>query len=437
MSIITIQVLFILFLTIFNGVFAMSEIAIVSSRKARLQQWAEKGNKKARLALDISNSPEEFLSTVQVGITLVGVLAGAFGGATIAQHLATAISAKTSLALYAETIAVGVVVIGITYLSLILGELVPKRIALGNAERIATLVAGPMRLLSRAGLPAVWFLNISTNALLRLFRVRPAKEPPVTEDEIRILIRQGTDAGVIHGDERDIIDRVFRLGGRRVGSIMTPRMNLVVLNTTDSPAQIQEKITGSGFSLYPLCEENLDNILGIVRTQDILTQSLAGEPLNLASVVQQPLFLPESVESLGLLEEFKKTGKDTALLLDEYGGLQGLVTATDILKAIVGDVSYRETPRAALRSDGSWLVDGMLPVEEFKDTFKIAQLPEKESRSFETVGGLVMDLFGRIPKEGDVAQWDRFRFEIVEMDGLRVDKILVTPLQDDNAVTGN
>ncbi len=437
MSIITFEVLFILFLTIFNGVFAMSEIAIVSARKARLQQWAEKGNKKARLALDISNSPEEFLSTVQVGITLVGVLAGAFGGATIAQHLAAGIAASPALAPYAEMIAVGLVVLAITYLSLILGELVPKRIALNNAERIAAFIAGPMRLLSRMTLPAVWFLNVSTNALLWLLRVRRTQEPPITEDEIRILVRQGTDAGVIQGDERDIIDRVFRLGDRRVGSIMTPRMNLIVLYTSDSSLRLQQKIAEAGHSLFPLCEETLDNVLGVVRTQDLLAQSLAGEPLDLKAIVHQPLFLPESAQSFKLLEEFKKTGKDTALLLDEYGGLQGLVTATDILKAIVGDVSYRETPRAALRSDGSWLVDGMLPVEEFKDTFKIAQLPEKESRSFETVGGLVMDLFGRIPKEGDVAQWDRFRFEIVEMDGLRVDKILVTPLQDDNAVPGN
>lgn len=437
MSIITFEVLFILFLTIFNGVFAMSEIAIVSARKARLQQWAEKGNKKARLALDISNSPEEFLSTVQVGITLVGVLAGAFGGATIAQHLAAGIAASPALAPYAEMIAVGLVVLAITYLSLILGELVPKRIALNNAERIAAFIAGPMRLLSRMTLPAVWFLNVSTNALLWLLRVRRTQEPPITEDEIRILVRQGTDAGVIQGDERDIIDRVFRLGDRRVGSIMTPRMNLIVLYTSDSSLRLQQKIAEAGHSLFPLCEETLDNVLGVVRTQDLLAQSLAGEPLDLKAIVHQPLFLPESAQSFKLLEEFKKTGKDTALLLDEYGGLQGLVTATDILKAIVGDVSYRETPRAALRSDGSWLVDGMLPVEEFKDTFKIAQLPEKESRSFETVGGLVMDLFGRIPKEGDAAQWDRFRFEIVEMDGLRVDKILVTPLQDDNAVPGN
>lgn len=430
MSIIVIEIIFIFLLTLFNGVFAMSEIAVVSARKARLQQWAEKGNKKARLALEISNSPEEFLSTVQVGITLVGVLAGAFGGATIAQHLATAIASTPALALYAEPLAVGMVVLGITYLSLILGELVPKRIALGNAEQIAALVAGPMRFLSRLAMPAVWFLSASTGALLWLFRVQPAKEAPVSEEEIRILIRQGTDAGLIHGDERDIIDRVFRLGGRRIGSIMTPRTNLVVLYTSDSREQLRRKITETHHSLFPLCEETLDNVLGVVRARDLLAQVLKGEKLDLRTIVRQPLVLPESAESLKLLEEFRRTGNDAALVLDEYSGLQGLVTPTDILKALAGVDSLQEMPKAVQRADGAWLVDGMLPVDEFRDALSIARLPEEESRSFDTVGGLVMDLFGRIPKEGDTTRWDRYRFEVLDMDGRRVDKVLVTTLRE-------
>ncbi|MBX2992828.1 MAG: HlyC/CorC family transporter [Bacteroidetes bacterium] len=428
MSIIAFEVLIIVFLTIFNGVFAMSEIAIVSARKARLQQWAEKGNKKAREALELSNKPEEFLSTVQVGITLVGVLAGAFGGATIAQHLAAAIATTPQLVPYAETIAVGLVVIAITYLSLILGELVPKRIALNNAERIAAFIAPPMRVLSRLALPAVWFLNFSSNTLLRLFRFQPTKEPPVTEDEIRILVRQGTDAGVIDGDERDIIERVFQLGGRGVSGIMTPRNNLVVFYVSDSAEQLRRKIAESGHALFPLCEESLDNVLGVVRTQDLLAQMLAGKAPDLKAIVHQPLFLPDSVESMKLLEEFKKTGNDTALLLDEYGGLQGLVTPTDILKALLGGVSYHAIPKATLRADGSWLVDGMLSLEEFKDVLKIEHLPEREERAFETVGGFIMDLLGRIPAAGDVARWGRFRFEILHMDERRVDKIIVTQL---------
>lgn len=429
MSIITIEILFIFLLTTFNGVFAMSEIAVVSARKARLQQWAESGNRKARLALDLSNSPQEFLSTVQVGITLVGVLAGAFGGATIAQHLANAIAATALLAPYAETIGLGLVVIAITYLSLILGELVPKRVALNNPERIAAFIARPMRILSRIASPVVWLLSISTNALLWLFGLRQTSEPSITEDEIRILIRQGTDAGAVQPDEREIIDRVFRLGARRVSTIMTPRKNLIVLYTSDTPQMLLQKIATTGHTLFPLCEETLDNVLGVVRTQEILAQVLAGKALDFKAVVRQPLFLPESLQSLKLLEEFKKTGKDTALLLDEYGGLQGLITATDILKALVGEVSYLAVPKAIRRPDGSWLVDGLLPLDEFKDTLKLGQLPNEESRSFETAGGFVTALLGRIPSEGDGINWNQYRFEILDMDGLRVDKVLVTPLK--------
>lgn len=430
MSIITIEIVFILLLTVVNGVFAMSEIALVSARKARLQQWAESGNRKARLALDLANAPQEFLSTVQVGITLVGVLAGAFGGATITHHLATAVAATPPLAPYAESIALVLVVIAITYLSLILGELVPKRVALNNPERIAAFIAGPMALLSRIASPVVWLLSLSTNALLWLVGVRQTPETPITEDEIRILIRQGTDAGVVEPDERDIIDRVFRLGARRVSTIMTSRKNLVVLYTSDTPQMLLQKIATTGHTLFPLCDETFDNVLGVVRTQEILAQVLAGKALDLKAVVRQPLFLPASVRSLKLLEEFKKTGKDTALLLDEYGGLHGLVTATDILKALVGDVSYLAVPTAIRRPDGSWLVDGLLPLDEFKDTLKLGQFPNERSRSFETAGGFVTALLGRMPSEGDVMQWNRYRFEILDMDGLRVDKILVTPMPE-------
>jgi putative hemolysin len=429
MSIITIEILFIFLLTIFNGVFAMSEIAVVSARKARLQQWAESGNRRARLALDLSNSPQEFLSTVQIGITLVGVLAGAFGGATIAQHLANAIVVTPPLAPYAETIALGLVVIAVTYLSLVLGELVPKRVALNNAERIAAFIARPMRVLSRIASPAVWLLSLSTNALLWLFGLRQTSEPSITEDEIRILIRQGTHAGVVQPDERDIIDRVFRFGARRVSTIMTPRKNLIVLYTSDTPQMLLQKIATTGHTLFPLCEEMLDNVLGVVRTQEILAQVLAGKALDFKAVVRQPLFLPESLQSLKLLEEFKKTGKNTALLLNEYGGLQGLITATDILKALVGEVSYLAVPKAIRRPDGSWLVDGLLPLDEFKETLKLGQLPNEESLSFETAGGFVTALLGRIPSEGDDIHWNQYRFEILDMDGLRVDKVLITPLK--------
>ena len=428
MSVIILEVLLIVLLTLLNGIFAMSELAVVSARKTRLQQWAEAGNRNARRALDVANAPERFLSTVQVGITLIGVLAGAFGGATIAQQLAAAISRTAMLAPYAETLAIGVVVMAITYLSLILGELLPKRIALHDPERIATFMVGPMGVLSRITAPVVWFLGFSTNSLLWLFRMQRASEIPITLDEIRILIRQGTDAGIVERDERDVVDRVFRLGDRRVSTIMTPRKNLVVLYASDSPQQLQQKVGRTGHSLFPLCEDTLDNVLGIVRTQDILGQSIAGKALDLKAVVRQPLFLPESVQSRKLLEEFKRTGNDTALLLDEYGGLQGLITATDILKALLGEVSSSDVPRAVQQPDGSWLVDGLLPLDELKDTLTLRQLSNEESRSFETAGGFVMGLLGRVPSEGETVDWNRYRFEILDMEGLRVDRIRITRL---------
>jgi len=316
MSNITLEIVLIIVLILLNGVLAMAEIAMVSARKARLQQWAEAGKKNARLALEISRSPEEFLSTVQVGITLVGVLAGAFGGATIAEELSAIFSEVPNLAPYAESLALGLVVIAITYLSLVLGELLPKRIALNNAERIASIVAAPMKVFSKAASPIVWLLSKSTRALLWLLRMEQKGEAPVSEDEIRILIRQGTDAGTIQRDEQEILDRVFRFGDKPVNNIMTPRTSLEVLYTSDSIDEVCRKVADTGHSVFPLCENTIDNVLGIIRLQDILERTLAKEPVDLKALARQPLFLPESVQSLRLLEEFKKTGIDTALILD-------------------------------------------------------------------------------------------------------------------------
>ena len=426
MSLIIVEILIIVFLTLCNGVFAMSEIAVVSARKARLQQWAEAGNKRARLALELSNSPNEFLSTVQVGITLIGISAGAFGGATIARHLSAAIGMFPQLTDYADTIAVAIVVLCITYLSLILGELVPKRIALNNPERIAVFIAGPMRLLSRVSTPVVKLLGASTNGILALFRMKRSADPPITEEEIRILLKQGADAGVIEKGERDIVERVFRLGARRVSTIMTPRKDLDVLLISDPPDLVHQKILKTGHSLFPLCDQTMDNVLGVVHTREILLQAITGKPLNLKGLVREPLFVPDSIQSLKLLEQFRKTGKEIALLLDEYGGLQGLITPSDILRALLGDISKISAPRAFLRPDGTWLVDGMLSIGEFKEILHTGGLPQEESHSFETAGGFVMTLLGRVPAEGDTVSWGQFTFEILDMDGLRVDKIHVT-----------
>lgn len=420
MSIIALEIFVIVLLTLLNGILAMSEIAVVSARKSRLQQWAEGGNRRARMALHLSKSPERFLSTIQVGITLVGVLAGAFGGATLAQQLAVRVATVEILAPYAETIAVALVVLAITYLSLVLGELVPKRIALNNPEHIAAMMAAPIGILSRLGAPVVWFLTVSTDGLLRLLRKKKSHEHPISEEEIRILIRQWFDAGAIEEEERDIAEQAIRLGTRRVSTVMTPRKDLVVLLTDDTPGEILAKIQRSPFAVFPLCEGSFDNVLGIVRVQDILARSLAGEPIDLRSLVHDPVVLPESVPILGLLEELKKKRKDTVLLLDEYGGLQGLITATDILRSLLREVSYRDVPRAELQSDGSWIIDGLLPVADLKDALGVDRLPEEERGTFQTAGGFVSTILGRIPAEGDTLRWDRFDLKVTRMDGLRI-----------------
>jgi putative hemolysin len=423
MSVIIVEVLIIFFLTICNGMFAMSEIAVVSARKARLQQWAEAGNRRARTALDLANTPDEFLSTVQVGITLVGISAGAFGGATIAEHLEAYLAGYPALAGSAETLSVVTVVLAITYLSLIVGELVPKRIALNNAERIATLVAGPMKLLSKITSPVVQILGVSTRAILATFRIRSSSEPPVTEEEIKILLRQGAEAGIFERAEQDLVERVFRLGVRRVSTIMTTRKDLDLLFVSDTRDHTLNLIRSTGHSMFPLCEESADHVIGIVHARDVLLHVLSGDTFNLRSIVKEPLFLPESVPSLTLLQEFRKTGKETALLLDEYGGLQGLITPTDILQLLLGDIPTLMAPKAERQRDGSWLVDGMLPLVEFKEVLGIREVPGEEGHSFETVGGFIMAFLGRIPREGDVVTLKEHRFEVIDMDGLRVDKV--------------
>ncbi len=427
MSPIAFEVLIIVFLTILNGLFAMSEIAVVSSRKARLQRRAEAGSAAARAALHIANTPSDFLSTVQVGMTLIGVLAGAFGGATIAEQLADYLSAYAQIAPYAETIGLTIVVLGITYLVLILGELVPKRIALNNPERIASWVAVPMRFLSKVASPAVRFLTASTDFVLWLFRIRPSTEPPVTQEEINILIDQGTRAGIFELAEQNMVENVFRLASRRVGAIMTPRTEIVTLFTDSSADDVRRKIANTGHSRYLLCEGSLDNVVGVVFTKDLLAQSLDGRPLNLKSALRTPLFIPERTPAMKVLDLFKGSGNHIALVIDEHGGLEGLVTLNDILEAVVGPLSQLSTPMAMRREDGSWLVDGMLPIDEFRRLFKIAHLSAKDRKSYETLGGFILVHLGRIPQTGDRFEVERHQFEVVDMDGLRADKVLVIP----------
>ncbi|MBL1201446.1 hypothetical protein VF14_22130 [Nostoc linckia z18] len=430
MSSITFEILIILVLIIANGVFSMSEMAIVSARKVRLQQLANQGDAKARVALKLAESPNNFLSTIQVGISLIGILTGAFGGATIANRLAVYVRLVPLLAPYSEPLSFGIVVLIITYLSLIIGELVPKRLALNNPEGIAAFVAIPMRALSAIASPMVHLLSASTDMVLRLLGVTQSTEPQVTEEEIKILIEQGTEAGTFEEAEQDMVERVFRLGDRPVSYLMTPRPDIVWLDLDDSAEENRQKMVESAYSRYPVCQGGLDNVLGVIPVTDLLARSFRGEQLDLTVGLRQPVFVPESTRGLKVLELFKQTVTHMALVVDEYGVIQGLVTLNDIMSEIVGDVPStdgQDQPQAVQREDGSWLLDGMLPVEEFLELFAMEEWESEERGSYQTLGGFVITHLGRIPAAADHFEWEGMRIEVMDMDGNRVDKVLVVP----------
>jgi putative hemolysin len=423
------EILVIFLLMICNGLFAMSEMAVVASRKVRLRQWAEKGNYRAEAALDLAQSPNRFLSTIQLGITLIGILAGAFGGTTIAKSLEGYLREITFLQRYSEVLSLGIVVLGLTFLSIVLGELVPKRLALNSPERIASIVAVPLRLLATISYPLVQVLTMSSEGVLKLLGFKPSKEPPITEEEIKFLIEQGTQAGVFAEKEKDIVKSVFRLADRQVGVLMTPRLEIVWLDVNASQEENRQKIIEHPYSRFPVALDDLDNVLGLVRAKDLLDQGLAGRRLDLKEKMTSPLFIPESAPALHLLELFKKSRPHLALVVDEYGGIQGLITLNDILESIVGDFSsqnHPEEPQAVRREDGSWLVDGMLPVDEFKELFGLERIPGEGSGHFQTLAGFMMMQMGRVPGPGEFFEWAGLRFEVADMDGKRIDKALIS-----------
>jgi putative hemolysin len=427
----SLNLLFIVLLILANGVFAMSEIAVISARKTRLQQLAEDGDHKAQCALDLANSPNHFLSAVQIGITLVGVLSGVFGGYTIASRLTDMLSIFPALIPYAETLSLGLVVLIMTYLSLVFGELAPKRFALNDPERIAMFVAKPMRFLSIVASPVVTFLSVSTQLALRLVGMTPSPDAPVSEEEIKILIEQATLAGVFEEAEQEIVERVFRLGDRRVGVLMTPRGKVTWIDVNEPPDKILRKIAKSPHTRFPVCQGRLTSLLGVLHVRDLALSRLAGRPFDLKSLLHQPIFVLETTHALKVLEMFKESGNQMAMIIDEYGTVEGVVTLTDILEAIVGDLSAfepHEDPKIVVREDGSWLVDGLLPLDELKEHFNIKELPHEKSGHFHTLGGFVMTYLKRIPTAGDSFDCAGLHFEIMDMDGRRVDKVLIQEL---------
>lgn len=423
------EILIVLLLILLNGVFAMAEIAIITARKSRLKQLAHDGNKNAQKALELSQSPNRFLSTVQIGITFIGIFAGAFGDKTITSNVSNYIKTSQALSPYSDTLALVIVVTTITYLSLIIGELVPKRLALNNPVRYAKFLAGFMNFISFVSTPLVVVLTASTDFLLKILRIKSEVGPPVSEEEVRMLIREGTRAGVFQIAEKDIVERTFRMSDKKVQSLMIHRAEIVFLDVDSTFTALKRKISKRPHSFYPVVNDSMDSILGVIRTEDILTNFLVEGKIDLRKNLHKPLYVPEGTTGLTVLELFKKSGLHTALVIDEYANVTGLISLNDILEAIVGDIptiNQFEEQEILKREDGSYLIDGTLSIDEFKDHFNLKKLPDERSGLFHTIGGFVMHKIGRIPVSGDKFEFDEHKIEVMDMDGNRVDKILVS-----------
>lgn len=417
----------VLALTLLNGLLALSELAIVSSRRFRLEAMAEAGSSGARKALSLFDDPSRFLSTVQIGITVVAIVSGAFGGATIAIRFGAVLNQISWIAPNGGAIAVALVVVAIAYVSLIFGELVPKRIALANPEAVAVRVAAPMLALSRLATPAVWVLRHSTDAILRPLGLIDTRETVVSEQEIKSLIAAGTRAGVFVPQERDMIDGVLRLADRTVRVIMTPRPDIVWIDRSAGPEALVQKVEGGGHTRLLVCDGDVDHPIGFVDARDVLARALSGETIDLAAALPRPLVVNERVTVLWLIDLIRRAGVHIALVVDEYGSTEGVVTATDILESVAGDLPEHGEPVESMvvtRPDGSWLVDGMMPIDEFEDLVEMKGLTSGED--FETVAGFVLMALGRLPVAGDRFEHMGLTVEVVDMDGRRIDKLAVS-----------
>lgn len=433
MGLVIIEIAVIFIMLLINGLFAMSELAVISARKIRLQQWASEGNRRAQQALALANSPARFLSTVQVGITLVGILSGAFGGATLAEHLEAYFLAHfPAYTGYASVISVIVVVAAITYLNILIGELVPKRVALRSPERVAMAVAGLMNNLSRIASPFVNLLTASTEFIVKFLGLSADRmDEAVTQEDIMTLVEQGTQAGVFEKSEQDIVEKVLAFGDKRVSSIMTPRPDIRWIDLEDDFSTALEMIRESPHSFFPVTRGGLDNLLGTLHVKDLYFKELKTAK-DIESVLYQPIYIPETNSSMSVLESFRETGTHLGFVIDEYGAIQGIVTLNDILTAIVGDIPSRYHPEdldIQQRDDGSWLLDGMTPIEEFKSRFEFDELPDEQRANFQTIAGFVMSYLGRVPSVTDSFEWGGYRFEVIDMDANRIDKILLTQVQ--------
>jgi putative hemolysin len=419
------EIFILLLLVLVNGFFALSEIAVVSSRRARLQQYALEGRSGAATALKLAEDPTGFLSSVQVGITLIAILSGAYGEAALAAPLSAALEGLPYVGPHASSVSTGIVILIIAFVSLI-GELVPKRLALRNPERLACIVAPPMRLISQIAHPIIWMLRYVTDLILGLFAMPSLEDPRMTEEEVKTLIAEGTEAGIFEPAEKEMLEGVFRVADRSVRAIMTPRPDVVWLDLDDEIEASYGVIAESGHSRFPIAKDDVDNIIGIVHTKDLLDQTRRGGKIDLKAVAHDPVYIHEGTPVLKLLESFRATTVHMAVVLDEHGTVQGIVTPTDILVAIAGDLPEREgddEPSAVMRADGSWLLDGQMPVYEVERTLEIRGLSARE-HEYTTLAGFVLSELGHIPVPGETFDWGKWRFEVVDLDGRRIDKVL-------------
>ncbi|MCU0842489.1 MAG: hemolysin family protein [Thiobacillaceae bacterium] len=427
------EILFLLILILFNGLFAMSELALATARRSRLARLSEEGDKASAMAIELHDEPTRYLSTVQIGITSIGIMSGIVGEAALAAPLSIWLQTWGMDAEVSGILATALVVVIITYISIVIGELVPKRLAQFHPEGIARAAARPIRFLALITRPFVLLLSLSTDTLLRLMGKGKQAAPSVTEEEIHAMLEEGSEAGVIERQEHEMVRNVFRLDERLLGSLMIPRADIVYLDVEQPLEDNLRTVVDSEHSRFPLCRGGLDEVFGIVNTKQLLNATLKGAVVDLAALAQTEVFVPESLTGMELLDHFRATGTQMVLVVDEYGELQGLVTLHDVLESVTGEFtpSDHEDAWAVQREDGSWLLDGLIPIPELKDQLALKAVPEEEKGRYHTLSGMVMWLLGRLPQTGDIATWESWRLEVVDMDGKRIDKVLASPIPEE------
>ena len=428
------EVFILIGLIVLNGIFAMSEIALVTARKAKLMKLSSDGDSAAAVALQLGEDPTKFLSTVQIGITSIGILNGIFGEAILAEPFAYWLQSYGIEEDSAHIAATASVVVVVTYVSIVIGELVPKRLGQINPEPIARLVARPMQILATVTRPFVVLLTFSTHALLRIMGVKQTQQVGLTEEEIHAMLEEGSESGVIEQHQHEMVRNVFRLDDRQLGSLMIPRSDLVCIDIQDSPEENLQRLISAEYSRFPVCDGGLNNILGIAQAKQILARVAKGEAVDFLQNLQPCVYVPETLTGMELLEQFRANHMQMAFVIDEYGEIEGIVSLHDLIEAVTGEFTPRDAADAwaVQREDGSWLLDGAIPILEMKDRLELKAAPEEDKGRYHTLSGMVMLLLGSVPATGDYCDWEGWRFEVVDMDEKRIDKVLATPLLDEH-----